>query len=582
MATQSSSSPDPRLGYALFDGLPLPVCLVADTGSLVAMNRQAMAFWDVDPHTVLGRPAMQALGIVPSDGGGDAWGRLSPPGAHPRLPCRVTGRDEQVRSVSVIYTALTGTDPPVGALFILEGAMAELLSDLPEWALRAPVTSLGNRQLWARESAAWSSRSGSVVFLDLDDLKEVNDLHSHVAGDRLLAAAGQALAAITPPEALAVRYGGDEFVVVLPDPDAVAAEAWAQRAVRHVASAAASPELPIVPRLSHGVAAFHPGGLREAVQRADDVLYERKGVLLPARSGGRIILTREGRAGLRGPGDDRKQPHPGAFGASFGPEFDGYFRTQYARAVEQAREFVAFVAPEPGSAVVEVGAGSGRITFDGGLAERIGRDGQLLVTDPSAPQLQAARMHAEEREWGWVRFLQAPAEDLPLASGTVDLVLGAIFLHFTEPAQALREMFRVVRPGGQVAICAGREFGWTGPWPDVLDPVRRELDSVGLPFRHHFLKPGALTDLVTAAGFQVERVSETGPDQWAFPSAELAVASWRQLGLVRLLLKGVPDERHAAVQEEVDRRLRAYFTRYPREDWTLAGYVDNVVARKPG
>ena len=145
-----------------------------------------------------------------------------------------------------------------------------------------------------------------------------------------------------------------------------------------------------------------------------------------------------------------------------------------------------------------------------------------LVTDPSGPQLQGARRHAQERELAWVRFLQAPAEDLPLASGTVDLVLGAIFLHFTEPAQALREMFRVVRPGGRVAICAGREFDWTGPWPDVLDPVRRELAALGLPFQHQFLKAGALIGRVTAAGLQVERVSETGPDQWAFPSVQAA------------------------------------------------------------
>lgn len=60
----------------------------------------------------------------------------------------------------------------------------------------------------------------------------------------------------------------------------------------------------------------------------------------------------------------------------------GYFRTCYALALEQAREFVAFVDPEPGSAVVEVGAVSGRVTCHGGLAERIGRQGRLLVTDP--------------------------------------------------------------------------------------------------------------------------------------------------------------------------------------------------------
>ena len=580
MDTQEQSAFDLHPRLALFDGLPIPVCLVNTDCRLVDMNPSALAFWGVDPGDVLGKPAMQTLGIVPSDGGGDAWRRISPPGAHPRLPCRIRTPDGQVRQVWILYTPLNSTTPPLGAVFIIEGSMAAVLSDVPDWAFRDPVTGLANRHLWERESASWSSRSGCVVFLDLDDLKEVNDLHGHVAGDRLLAAAGQALASIVPSGALAVRYGGDEFVAVLPDPDEAAAEAWAQEAVRRVA--AASADLPIVPRLSHGVAPFGPGGLKQAVQRADDVLYERKGVLLPAASGGRIILTREGRSALRGAGDDRAQPRPGAFSAGFGPEFDGYFRAQYARSVEQAREFVAFVGPEPGSAVVEVGAGSGRITFDGGLAERIGLRGQLLVTDPSGTQLLEARKHAEERGLEWVRFMKAPAEELPLASGTVDLVLGGLFLHFTEPVRALREMARVVRPGGRVGVCTVRAFNWPRPWVEVLEPMRRELASIGLPFRHWLLQRGELESLVAAAGLLVERVSVTGPDAWGFPSADLAVASWRQLGLVSLLLKGVPEQRKAVAQEEFEHNLRRDFARYAPDEWAITGFAESVVTRKPG
>lgn len=386
-------------GHGLFEGLPVPVCLVNAEGILVSLNHSALSFLGVEIGTVLGLPVMQALGIVPADGGGDAWRRLSPPGGHPRLACRTTTPDGD-RSVSVIYTPLNGATPPMGALFVLHGTMTAVLSDVPEWAVRDPVTGLGSRHLWEREDVAWSSRSGCVVFLDLDDLKEVNDLYGHVAGDRLLAVAGKAPQEVTPADALTVRYGGDEFVVLLAEPDEAAAESWAQEAVRHVAGS--SPDLPIVPRLSYGVAPFGPGTLRVAVRRADDVLYERKGVLLPASSGGRIILTRDGRAALRRPGDDRAESRLGTFGSGFGAEFEAYFRAQFARAADQAREFVDFVDPKPGTAVVEVGAGSGRITFEGGLAERIGSRGQLLLTDPSGAQLLVARTHATERGLGSV------------------------------------------------------------------------------------------------------------------------------------------------------------------------------------
>lgn len=573
------------LTSALFDGLKIPVCLVDADGRLVAMNRSALSFWSTDGAGLMARPAAEALGIVPADGGGDVWSRLSPPGARPRLTCRISAPDGEPRAVSIIYAALaaTATTPPLGALFVVEGARGEVLSDVPEWALRDPVTGLGNRHKWEREAGAWATRSGCVVFFDLDDLKEVNDLHGHAAGDRLLAAAGHSLAAVAPSDALIVRYGGDEFVSLLPDPDETAAEEWAQRAVRNVAAAAAPADLPLVPRLSHGVAAFGPGGLRDAIHRADDVLYERKDVLLPAASGGRVILTRAGRAALRGPGDDRARPQPGAFSAGFGPEFDGYFRVQYARALEQAQEFVAFVDPQPGTAVVEVGAGSGRITFDGGLAERIGRQGQLLITDPSGAQLLGCRKHAEERGFDWVRFIRAPVEALPLASGTADLVVGALFLHFTDPAQALREMVRVVRPGGRVAISAGLEHSWPPVWEDAIEPIRQALEAEGVPLRHHFLRSGELEHLMAAAGLRMERSRVVGPLTLEFPSADLAVGLWRQVGLVRLLLRGHGGERVAQVEEEFERRIRENFLRHPSAEWSITdGRLVSVVSQRPG
>ena len=570
-------------GDPLFEGLVVPVCLVDADGRIVDMNPAAESLWALKLGVVAGQPAMQALGIVPADGGSDAWGRLSPPSAYPQLPCRITTQDGAVRPASVIYSVLSGTTPALGALFIIEGAMAEVLSDLPEWALRDPVTGLGNRHLWDREADTWSHRSGCVVFLDLDDLKEVNDLYGHIAGDRLLAAAGQALSDVAPPDALTVRYGGDEFIVILPDADAVAGEAWAQSAIRHVVSSATSADLPTIPRLSHGVAAFGPSELQAAVRRADDVLYERKGVLLPAKSGGRIILTREGVAALREPTDGHEQSPPGAFGAGFGPEFEKCFQTQYARAAEQAREFVRFVDPTPGTAAVEVGAGSGRITFDGGLAERIGPTGQLVVTDPSAAQVRAARKHAQERGLGWIRFLRTPVEDLPMASGTADLVTGALFLHFTEPMQAIREMARVVRPGGRVAISAGLEHGWPPTWQDALAPVRRAVEAEGLPWRHFFLQHGQLEDLMAAAGLKVERSMLIGPDTLEFPSADFTVALGRQIRVVRLLLRGRATDRLSHLQEEFERRVREGFQRWGPKAWSIGDvYLVSAVSRRPG
>ncbi len=566
-------------GRILFHATPHPLWLVDEENNVSPVNSSAEA-------VCAAHRAAQASGVSPPAVAGALAADGSVDGFLELVRRAVT--DSRTVSCSVAMPDGGRKEVELFAVEVVCGGHRYTVAGLtaraepPDWALRDPVTGLGNRHLWERELPRWSSRSGCVVFLDLDDLKEVNDLHGHVAGDRTLAAVGHTLAALVPPDALLVRYGGDEFVAVLPIDDESAVGAWAQDALRHVASVALPARLPVVPRLSHGVAAFGPGGLRDAVQRADDVLYERRGVLLPAMSGGRIILTREGRRGLRGPGDDRVSSQPGAFGTGFGPEFEDYLRTQYARAMEQARGFVAFVDPEPGSAAVEVGAGSGRITFDGGLAERVGPLGQLLVTDPSGAQLQAARRHAQGRGLDWVRFLRASAEDLPLASGTADLALGALFLHFTRPERALHEMARVVRPGGRVAISAGLEHRWPPAWREALEPVRRLLETQGLALQHFFLRPGQLEEMAVSAGLSVERSVTIGPHVLEFPSAELAVGFWRQVGLVRLLLRGHGGDRLAHVQEEFERRVRAGFAYHPPAAWSiLDGRLVSVVARRP-
>jgi diguanylate cyclase (GGDEF)-like protein len=75
-----------------------------------------------------------------------------------------------------------------------------------------------------------SSRAGlplSLAFLDLDRFKDVNDAHGHLIGSELLASAGQRLQELSRKQDLCFRYGGDEFIVLMPETDAGAALAQA-------------------------------------------------------------------------------------------------------------------------------------------------------------------------------------------------------------------------------------------------------------------------------------------------------------------------------------------------------------------
>jgi len=252
----------------------------------------------------------------------------------------------------------------------------------------------------------------------------------------------------------------------------------------------------------------------------------------------------------------------------------------FARAAEQAREFVEFVGPRSGEAVVEVAAGSGRIAFDGGLAERFGPQGQLRVTDPSAAQLQVARQRAEALGLDWVRFLQAPVEDLPLASGTVGLVLGSTVLHFTVPAVALRSMARLVRQAGRVALNAILSFRLGDGWAWAMEAVAADVRARGLPF--DFVPSQSVMEAAfTGVGLEIDRIEVAQEERGEYPSVDLALGLARQVGLVRLLLQGAAADRVRGLEQAFEGRMRERFGR-PGWDWSTRGRWINILAHRPG
>ncbi len=115
------------------------------------------------------------------------------------------------------------------------------------------------------------------------------------------------------------------------------------------------------------------------------------------------------------------------------------------------REFLDFVSIQPGMRVLELGCGDGNLTFEAGLAERVGPEGQIIGIDPSIGMLKRAETIRERRHLSFVRFEQGRAEQIPYPDDTFDIVLGTAFLHFTVLEDAIKEMHRVVRPGGIVA-----------------------------------------------------------------------------------------------------------------------------------
>jgi len=114
----------------------------------------------------------------------------------------------------------------------------------------------------------------TLILLDVDHFKDVNDRHGHLLGDRALRAVADAVAASIREGDIAVRYGGEEFLILLPDTRLAQAAQVAERIRQRIAVA----PLPFALTVSMGLAAGEPtrDWSEQVFDRADQALYRAK------------------------------------------------------------------------------------------------------------------------------------------------------------------------------------------------------------------------------------------------------------------------------------------------------------------
>lgn len=120
----------------------------------------------------------------------------------------------------------------------------------------------------------------ALLMIDLDHFKRFNDTHGHVAGDQALRVAAQVLSAALRPSDCAVRYGGEELMVILPDTGGAVAQMVAERLCERMRQAPVFADLrQPLPHVtaSFGVASLAPGQDEHAlIAAADAALYRAK------------------------------------------------------------------------------------------------------------------------------------------------------------------------------------------------------------------------------------------------------------------------------------------------------------------
>ena len=160
--------------------------------------------------------------------------------------------------------------------------MRALQGALERQAYRDPLTDLANRALFMRrvhESLARPAGTSTVLFLDLDDFKRINDHAGHAAGDAVLIATAERIRRCVRPTDLAARLGGDEFAILLEDADERHGEDVAHRIVALLSEAVPIAGQPCWVRASIGIGSAGAGSGLDAddlMRHADIAMYRAK------------------------------------------------------------------------------------------------------------------------------------------------------------------------------------------------------------------------------------------------------------------------------------------------------------------
>lgn len=168
--------------------------------------------------------------------------------------------------------------------------------------------------------------------------------------------------------------------------------------------------------------------------------------------------------------------------ARFG-QFDNYDKLADEQSnLPELREMVLRESGiQPGMRVLELGCGTGAMTFDSGLYRLVGASGKVVATDPSLGMLARAEKKKEKFSADNVEIVNAPAENLPFEDNSFDAVVGCNFMQFVDIPLTLKEIHRVSKPGTFFTTIYPLKFAHSKKFFDewfesVLSPNEKQPD----------------------------------------------------------------------------------------------------------
>jgi len=201
------------------------------------------------------------------------------------------GRDDEIGRLSRVFNQMADQHQYTHERIVrlnaeLEERVAYRTQQLRELASREPLTGLYNRRHFREvlerrfAEAVRYATDLSCVMIDLDEFKSANDQFGHHVGDELLILVAMTILGQLRTADVAARYGGDEFIVLLPQTDCERASILAERIVAEFAKQAQVRFPQTNVSMSIGIANLHTVGVGDAeslIRAADRALYRAKG-----------------------------------------------------------------------------------------------------------------------------------------------------------------------------------------------------------------------------------------------------------------------------------------------------------------
>jgi ubiquinone/menaquinone biosynthesis C-methylase UbiE len=180
------------------------------------------------------------------------------------------------------------------------------------------------------------------------------------------------------------------------------------------------------------------------------------------------------------------------------PDYESLWQVQLAAAQSQ---LLASASLAPGERVIDVACGTGLVTFQ--AAHAVGPGGHVLGVDLSGSMVETAQRLAQAREVSNTKFVRMDAEALVLPDASFDVALCSLgLMYMPDPGRAIREMARVLRPGGRLVLAVWGKRSACG-WAEVFPIVDAEVSSEVCPLFFSLGQKDALAHLCTEAAVNV-------------------------------------------------------------------------------